>query len=365
MDYPCIVYERAMTNEITVIARAALIGEQLEPITPARVEISGDKIVSISETPGSPRDARILDAGDVMLVPGFVDSHVHIGFHQPRDVLQRGVTTVRDLGWPLDEAFDIAQRSRARTWDGPTVHAVGPIITCPGGYPTRAGWAPEGTGLVVTSVESARDAVVQVVSRGAPQVKIALETAAGPVLGDDELYAIVEAAHSAGKAVTSHTRGVDQLERALDARVDELAHTLFTRRPIPDRLIQRMVAAGMAVVPTLSIFHGLSRRVAIETTRRFFTAGGTILYGTDLGNSGPQPGIDRREVRAMAAAGMSARDIIAAATVVPRRRLGLSSIGSLEPGADADIVGLGGDPGSRPEDLTDVRFVMRRGVRVV
>jgi imidazolonepropionase-like amidohydrolase len=196
-------------------------------------------------------------------------------------------------------------------------------------------------------------------------VKIALETAAGPVLGDDELYAIVEAAHSAGKAVTSHTRGIEQLERALDAQVDELAHTLFSRHPVSEALIERMVAAGMAVVPTLSIFRGPSRRVAIETTRRFFAAGGTILYGTDLGNSGPKPGIDRREVRAMVAAGMSARDIIAAATVVPRHRLGFSSIGSLEPGADADIIGLGGDPASRPEDLTDVRFVMRRGTRVV
>ncbi|MFN2593488.1 MAG: amidohydrolase family protein [Actinomycetota bacterium] len=355
-----------MTNgRCVVTARAALTGEQLEQIAPARIEIVDGAITSISSASSDESDAIVVDAGDVTLIPGFIDAHVHIGFHRPHDVVSRGVTTVRDLGWPIDIAFDIARQSQERNFDGPTVHAVGPIITCPGGYPTRAGWAPEGTGLPVSTPAEARAAVNEVVERGAPQVKIALEPGAGPVLGDAELRAIVDAAHGSGKSVTSHTRGIDQLERALDAGVDELAHTLFTSRPIDERHVERMVASDMAVVPTLTIFHGLARRPAVETTRRFFKAGGTILYGTDLGNSGPQPGIDRREVRAMAAAGMTARDIILSATVVPRRRLGLGTIGSLEVGAGADIVGLGGDPTSVWQDLTDVRFVMRKGRQIV
>lgn len=354
-----------MTAELTVVtARAALVGENLDVITDARIEIDGEDIVAISSS-GDGDDKNAIDAGDVTLVPGFIDAHVHIGFHRPIDVLRGGVTTVRDLGWPPEDAFAMAERSQTQDFAGPTIHAVGPILTCPGGYPTRAAWAPAGTGLAVTSAAHARAAVAELCERGARQIKIALEPAVGPVLDDPELSAIVETAHELARPVTSHTRGMDQLERALAAGVDELAHTLFTDEPIPRRAIERMVGAGMAVVPTLSIFSGRERRIAIESTRRFYDSGGTILYGTDLGNNGPRPGIDRREIKAMADAGMSSLDIIRAATVTPARRLGFSRIGSLEPGTHADIVGLGGDPLASPKDLTDVRFVMRRGVRAL
>src|SRR2546426_904373 len=69
------------------------------------------------------------------LLPGFIDCHVHLGFFQPRAVLRGGVTTVRDLGWPLDVALD----------GGPDVLRAVQILTAPGGYPLRAGWAPKGT----------------------------------------------------------------------------------------------------------------------------------------------------------------------------------------------------------------------------
>lgn len=355
-----------MTNgRAVLVARDALIGEALEHVAPVSIEIVDRTIASISSDAPPPSDSDAIDAGDVTLVPGFVDAHVHIAFARPRDVVDRGVTTVRDLGWPIEEAFASALESRSDSFHGPTVHAVGPIITCPGGYPTRAGWAPEGTGHPVDSVAHAEEAVVEVIERGAPQVKIALETAAGPVLGDAELRAIVETAHRLGARVTSHTRGIDQLERALDSGVDELAHMLFTDEPIGGPWIDRMVSAGMAVVPTLSSFHGREQRTGIESLRRFFDAGGTILYGTDLGNAGPRPGIDKREVAAMHEAGMSSRDIVSSATVTPRRVLGFDSIGALVEGADADIVGLAGDPLSNAGDLTNVRFVMRRGVRYV
>ncbi|MDQ3878607.1 MAG: amidohydrolase family protein [Actinomycetota bacterium] len=356
-----------MTNRRAVlIARDALVGENLERVAPVGIEITDGKIASISSELSRPSGAAVLDAGDVTLIPGFIDAHVHIAFARPADVVERGVTTVRDLGWPIDEAFAIARESLSDSFHGPTVHAVGPIITCPGGYPTRAGWAPEGTGHPVMSVDHAKEAVVAVIERGAPQVKIALETAAGPVLGDAELHAVVDTAHGLGKRVTSHTRGIDQLERALDMGVDELAHMLFTTEPIDDQWIDRMVTTGMAVVPTLSSFHGRDRRAGIESLRRFFAAGGTVVYGTDLGNAGPRPGIDKHEVTAMADAGMTARDILESATVTPRRLLGFDSVGALIQGADADIVGLARDPTApttTARDLTDVRFVMRRGVQ--
>src|SRR3712207_8677447 len=79
-------------------------------------------------------------------MPGFVDAHVHIGCADAGEVLRRGVTTVRDLGWPPERIFDVARASASPSFDGPLVLAAGPILTAPGGYPTPAAWAPRGTG---------------------------------------------------------------------------------------------------------------------------------------------------------------------------------------------------------------------------
>ncbi len=86
-----------------------------------------------------------------------------------------------------------------------------------------------------------------------------------------------------------------------------------------------------------------------------------MVYGTDLGNDGPRPGIDQLEIARMVEAGMSGRDIVAAATVGAARALGLPSVGSIAPGKDADLVLVDGDPIADPDTLTSVRAVWRRG----
>jgi imidazolonepropionase-like amidohydrolase len=86
-----------------------------------------------------------------------------------------------------------------------------------------------------------------------------------------------------------------------------------------------------------------------------------VLYGTDLGNDGPGPGIDAREVAGMQAAGMDGHSIVASATSASAARLGLSTVGAIAPGMQADLVGVDGDPLSDPSVLPQVRFVMRAG----
>src|SRR5205085_7248102 len=86
---------------------------------------------------------------DGFLMPGVVDRHVHIGFAEPSALLANGVTAVRDLGWPPEDVFPMADASESPSFNGPLIRAVGPMLTCPGGYPTRAAWAPAGTGLEV------------------------------------------------------------------------------------------------------------------------------------------------------------------------------------------------------------------------
>ncbi len=110
--------------------------------------------------------------------------------------------------------------------------------------------------------------------------------------------------------------------------------------PDQDR-IERMVAHKVAVCPTLHIGPSPQR---VDNLARFVKAGGTVLYGTDLGNYGPPPGIDVQELRLMGRAGMTPQQIIDSATIVPARWMGLKDRGAVQVGMRADLILVDGDP---------------------
>lgn len=353
-----------MTPTIHAIAGATVLsGPDLVPLVGATVVVKDEKIVTVRPTRETvlPEHADVVDATGATLLPGFIDAHVHIGFYEPRDVLAGGVTTVRDLGWPPELIARVVGESQSPLFVGPLVIAAGPMLTAPGGYPTRAAWAPEGTGLEISRPEHARAAVAAVADAGFCIVKVALNPPVGPVLDAQTLAAIVDAAHDRALEVTGHIYGLGELDKALDAGVDELAHMLMSDETIPPATIERMVASGVRVVPTLSVFNGGALDTAIANLSSFLAAGGRVIYGTDLGNEGPRPGIDAREVDAMTRAGMSGRAIIRSATVDSARSLGLGSTGVIEEGLDADLVLVEGDPLNDASVLTKVVAVWRKG----
>jgi imidazolonepropionase-like amidohydrolase len=290
--------------------------------------------------------------GDWFLIPGVVDHHVHIGLSDPRAVLHSGVTAVRDLAWPPEDIFPLADISQATDFDGPMIVAVGPMITARGGYPTGASWAPPGTGLEVSGPDHAAEAVRRLAAQDPAAIKVALNAETGPTLSDGELVAVCQTAHARGLPVTAHVQGRGQTERALGAGVDELAHCPWTER-LSDDLVSAL-ARAMTIVTTLDI-HSYGRRtpeleMATDNLRRFSAAGGRIRYGTDLGNGPIPPGIHAGEVRHLHGAGLSTDAILRSMTPSP-----------LLEGAEADIVGLGGDPFEGPDAFDRVRLVIRRG----
>jgi imidazolonepropionase-like amidohydrolase len=267
-------------------------------------------------------------------------------------VLRGGVTAVRDLAWPPDDIFPLADISQATDFDGPTIVAAGPMLTAPGGYPTRSGWAPPGTGLEVSGPEEAAAAVARIAEQDPAVIKVVLNAEAGPTLSDGALVAACDAAHTRGLRVTAHVQGPGQTERALGAGVDELAHTPWTER-LADDLVAA-VARRMEIVSTLDI-HSYGRAtaeldVAVDNLRRFAANGGRVRYGTDLGNGPIPPGIHVGEARHLASAGLSTEDILRSMTGVP-----------LEVGADADVVGLRGDPFDDLDAFDRVGLVVRGG----
>ena len=348
---------------LAIVGVTALVGRDLRPLHDATVVIEDEHVETVGprRQVSVPEGAEVMDGVGLTLAPGFIDAHVHIGFARPHDVVAGGVTTVRDLGWPAARIFELASRSREPDFDGPTVLAAGPILTAPGGYPARAAWAPHGTALEIETEHDAASAVEDMAEAGACVIKVALNPPAGPALETSLLKAIVGAAHACALRVTAHVFGLRELDKALRAGVDELAHMLLGPDVLPMETIARMVDANMVVVPTLGIFPRSSRELAIQGLRRFLDAGGRAVYGTDLGNDGPRPGIDPVEVQALIAAGMNPAEVIAAATVTAAEILGLENSGVLQPGAVADLVAFHGDALHDYNALTRVVRVWRRG----
>jgi imidazolonepropionase-like amidohydrolase len=317
------------------------------------VQVDCDRgvITEVGRAHQVPEDVEVV-VTEGFLMPAAADRHVHIELADPGSVLLRGVTAVRDLAWPAERIFPLADASELDTFNGPLVRAAGPILTGPGGYPTQDGWAPGGTGREVKSPEDAKAAVEELAGLGASAIKVSLNADAGPTPSDAELSAIVDAARAHDLPVTAHAEGRGQVERALGAGVHELAHTPWTERLSDDVIAS--AAGRMRVVSTLDI-HSFGRdtpqiRTALDNLRRFHQAGGRVIYGTDLGNGPIPPGIHTRELRLLAEAGLEYEEVLEAMVRAP-----------IQPGAPADLIALSNSP---LDDLTafdEIRLVVRSG----
>lgn len=254
-------------------------------------------------------------------VPGavlapFTDSHVHLGLVDAAAVRRGGIARVVDLGWDPAVARSWPERGADTESDWPEVSIVGGLHGAPGGYPSRSGWAPRDAAVAIADADAAVAAVATAQDHGASLLKVTLNSDAGPVWGDELLDAVVAAAHAAGLPVVAHAQGIGQARRAARARVDALAHTPWTER-LDDDLLDD-IARRMAWMSTLDI-HGYGQGggayvVAVDNLSRFAARGGTVLYGTDLGN-GPLPvGLDGRELSALVEAGLDLTGILRALT---------------------------------------------------
>jgi imidazolonepropionase-like amidohydrolase len=306
------------------------------------------EIVSVG-SPAGPDDEELRIDG--FLMPAVADRHVHIELGDAASVLLGGVTAVRDLAWPADRIFALADASELPSFTGPLIRAAGPMLTAPGGYPTGERWAPAATGRELRGPDDARAVVRELAGLGAAAIKVSLNAEAGPTPSDGEIAAICETAHEMDLPVTAHAQGRGEVERALGAGIDELAHTPWTR--LSDDVLETC-AKRLRIVSTLDIL-SFGRdtpeiRTALDNLRRFHTAGGTVIYGTDLGNGAIPSGIHPREALLLAEAGLEYEEVLDAMVRAP-----------LAAGAPADLVAFAASPLDDLGAFDDLRLVVRAG----
>ncbi|MGO2684055.1 MAG: amidohydrolase family protein [Microbacterium sp.] len=240
------------------------------------------------------------------VVGGFTDHHVHLHLVDVDELTASVLGRVVDLGgnprelarWAGDGAGSL----------GIEVAFAGAFLTAPDGYPSDRVWAPEGSVREIADADAALRAVTEMKDAGAAHIKVASNSTAGPVFTDELFTVIVDAAGARGLPVIAHAEGPGEAQRAIRLGATRLAHAPFTERLTEAEI--DLQAASAEWISTLAIHGDETYEIAVDNVRRFYEAGGTVLYGTDMGN-GPTPvGLNLHEIAALREAGIDGDDLL-------------------------------------------------------
>lgn len=362
VSFPVIAQE---TPQTSVLIHAARVFDGNTIRTNTSVLVVGGIISKIDTREAFKSGAaNVVDLGDTTLLPGFIELHAHLGYQNiPADtVLKHGITTLRDVGGPLHQPYGGDGSLRVLT--------SGPIITAPGGYPIPELGA-ENIAIAVATEQQARETVRTLIDGGAVVIKVALEPggeagapwASGhhhqadaehesphhkaahasktwPLLSKDIVKAIVDEAHKQGRKVTAHIGETKGAKIAIDAGIDEWAHVPCDM--IPKALLKKAVAQKVKIVTTLDT---LSKCPGVaHNTYTWAVLGGGLLYGAEIAHPDIPWGIDAQELIAMMhMANMQVIDVLRSATSKAGQHLNLPLLGTLQPGAPADMIAVKGD----------------------
>jgi imidazolonepropionase-like amidohydrolase len=397
-----------------------------EPGKPARgetwigIDQSTGKITAIESTkPNISADARVVDLSKQFVMPGMIDSHVHLvsdkagvegqleevtqsaaaaafqAMINGHKTLAAGFTTVRNLGDGNGTTLALRDAINAGQIVGPMIIDAGQSMSVTAGHMDgRLGFAPhlqaavsDGANLC-DGAEDCRKAVRRQIARGVDVIKIAttggVNSRVGAGLGqqmfEDEARAIVETAHMAKKKVAVHAHGADGVALALKVGADSIEHgTLLDAAGM-----KVMKQKGTYLVATMSTVNGYKARLAanpdaydavvkpkimwrLEITGKSFrqavNAGVKVAFGTDAGVS--MHGRNADEFELMIEHGMTPMQALQAATVNAADLLGVGDrVGALKVGMQADLIAVDGDPLSDVRVLKKMHTVMRKGAVV-
>lgn len=390
-------------------------GAEDRPRGPVDVLVADGRIVEVSERGIEAGEVRTIDAGRRSILPGLIDAHVHVIATTPdlgrnaalpdslvalraaqimRAMLHRGFTTVRDLG---GADIGLVMAVDEGLIEGPRLVICGKALSQTGGhtdyrgrfdrrpadhYPDRLG----AMGRICDGVDEMRRACREEFKAGARYIKLmangGVSSPTDPIaffgFSRDEILAAVEEAESAQTYVAGHLYTDDAIRRAVECGVTSVEHGNLVR-PATARL---MAEKGAIAVPTLVTYEALAedgpglglpadsiakiedvRGAGIASLETFREAGVEMALGTDLLGDMQRRQSDEFRIRGRV---LPAREVIRSATSVAARLLRMEGeIGTVAPGAHADLIVVEGDPLEDVSILADperhVPLVMKGG----
>ncbi|MCI0392430.1 MAG: amidohydrolase family protein [Acidobacteria bacterium] len=383
---------------IAIIGAILIDGRGGAPVGDTAVVVRGDRIVAAGKRNSTPvpKDAEVIDASGLALLPGFIDSHFHIDGDGalPALFLAHGVTSARDPGQWI-EAYDAAQKSGAPI---PRLFLAGPHLDAPPpAYPADS--------FIVRDAEEARNAVNRFIDQGASVIKVYFRLPLGLI------KVVAETAHARGAPVTAHLEIVDAVD-AIRAGVDGIEHvTSFGTALTPPREAEKyrqsvladnnarrdgrykmwseidldsrrvkealdlIVNRGVFISATLAVFERRQgdRNTNDTHTRGFKNmlkfigmakrAGARVVVGSHSSVPHAERGwAYQREMELFVESGMTPIEAIVAATMENARFFRIDDrLGSVEAGKLSDLILVEGDPTKEIGALRRIKRVMLNG----
>lgn len=358
-----------------------------------------------------PRDDRefdeevhVVDLGEVFVVPGFIDCHVHLlggdggteegysnenrkianmvieGADHAAKLLRAGIVACRDLGSYKGYVLGIRDAINRGLVPGPRVIACGHAVCATGGHGYELSYE-------VSGKEEMMKAVRQVVKDGADVVKLMVSggvNSPGPEPGPceltyEEIKTGINSAHSLGRRVGAHAHGNTAIRRCVEAGIDSIEHGVFMSEDIMDMMVEK----GIFLVPTLSapyyaVHEGIRRepdnpdhqksREVLQRHRdmlkRCWEKGVKIAMGTDAGCPFNPYEAASHEMVLMVKAGLTPKAALNSATRAGAELLELSDLGSLEAGKTASFVCLKGNPFEKIDYVEEIVALYLEGERI-
>ena len=375
---------RVITGEQTLADGAVAIGART-------VEWAGPAAAVPAQYAAWPRT----DYPDSAILPGLIDSHVHLGFdggpdpvgrmraetdaqqlvlmlRSARELLGVGVTTARDLG--ARSGLDVVVRDAITEGmaPGPRMVVANSPVTVTGGHCWFMGGEAD-------SEDDLRRIVRSHHKHGADLIKV-MSTGGFMTGGSAPWYAqfsvaqlavVVAEAKRLDKAVAAHAHGLEGIRRAVEAGVTTIEHCSFVtetnERRYDERLADQIAERGIFVCPTINVnapyVAELTGRAVGENVMKMRDAGVRIIAGTDSGiDNCPHHQYLGGLQSLVNLLGFQPAEVITMATTEAAAALGLGSVtGRLAPGFDADLIVVDGDPEADIAALGRLRRVIARG----
>ena len=374
---------RVITGDQTVTDGAVVIGdESLDWVGPAEALPAEYAALTRTDYPGS------------TIMPGLIDSHVHLGFdggpnpaarmrsesdeqqlvlmlHSARDLLGVGVTTARDLGARAYLDVVVRDAIAAGLARGPRMVVATRPITVTGGHCWFMGGEAD-------SDDDLRRMVRTHHKHGADLIKV-MSTGGFMTTGSAPWYAqftqaqlavIVEEAGRVDKPVAAHAHGIEGIRRAVEAGVTTLEHCSFVtetnERRFDEPLAARIADRRIFVCPTINVnapyVAELTGIVVGEHLLAMHDMGVRLIAGTDAGIDNTPHHQYVGGLEYLVNLGFRAAEVLAMATTEAAAALGVDTItGRLAPGFDADVIVVDGDPSTDITALGRLRRVIARG----